>query len=288
MFFEYFYSLPPSQQVWTICGAWTHWLLIFFSGKLFKKQLRCILGRPQGKKIEKYGCICRKMNFLRDFTPIDRMDRFVIFFECHTLLRAKSPVFTDVVFGLTIGGQTDPRRRTFRKTVPNDICRKNRITNDDNNIIQLRGMSVILLIFMSDIYFRYMSNEGCFSFIVHHFLLFMGEINPYLKRECERRLSYAGARMSLNIKTSIFNLPFLSYICMDFYAVNMRRSPVKMPFQWYRVRNLKFTTHLKFATWWKTKKINSWGEICWMYSKRRLFELKNNNFKTKHFLHQIN
>ena len=40
------------------------------------------------------------------------------------------------------------------------------ITNEDN-IIRVR---IILLIFMSDIFFLYMSDEGCFTFIIHHFV----------------------------------------------------------------------------------------------------------------------
>ena len=50
------------------------------------------------------------------------------------------------------------------------------ITNEDNNIIPVRSTSIILLIFMSDIFFLYMSDEGCFTFIIHHFVRFMGQI----------------------------------------------------------------------------------------------------------------
>ena len=50
------------------------------------------------------------------------------------------------------------------------MTQKKYITNGDNNIIQMRSMSIILLVFMGDIYiFLYMSNEGCFTFITHHF-----------------------------------------------------------------------------------------------------------------------
>ena len=31
---------------------------------------------------------------------------------------------------------------------------------------------------MSDIFFLHMSDEGCFTFIIHHFVRFMGEIIP--------------------------------------------------------------------------------------------------------------
>ena len=49
-------------------------------------------------------------------------------------------------------------------------------TNEDNNIIRVRSTSIILLIFMSDIFFLYMFDEGCFTFIIHHFVRFMGQI----------------------------------------------------------------------------------------------------------------
>ena len=48
------------------------------------------------------------------------------------------------------------------------------ITHEDNNIILVRSTSIILLIFMSDTFFLYMSDEGCFTFIINHFVLFMG------------------------------------------------------------------------------------------------------------------
>ena len=43
------------------------------------------------------------------------------------------------------------------------------ITNEDDNVIQVGSMSIILLFFMSDIVLLYMSNEGCSTFIIHHF-----------------------------------------------------------------------------------------------------------------------
>ena len=48
--------------------------------------------------------------------------------------------------------------------------------NEDNNIIQVRSTSITfnLLIFMSDIFFLYMSNEGGFTVIILHIVRFMG------------------------------------------------------------------------------------------------------------------
>ena len=43
------------------------------------------------------------------------------------------------------------------------------IMNEDD-IIRVHNMSIILLIFVNDIFFLYVSNEGCFTFIVHHFV----------------------------------------------------------------------------------------------------------------------
>ena len=40
------------------------------------------------------------------------------------------------------------------------------IENDDN-IIRVCGMSIILLFFKDDIFFLYLSNEGCCTFVIH-------------------------------------------------------------------------------------------------------------------------
>ena len=47
------------------------------------------------------------------------------------------------------------------------------ITNEDNNIKGVHSMSILVLIFMSDIFFWYMSIEGCLTFNIHHFVQFM-------------------------------------------------------------------------------------------------------------------
>ena len=39
---------------------------------------------------------------------------------------------------------------------------------------------------MSDIVFLCLSNEGCFIFIIHHFVWFMSQINEYLLRGYEK------------------------------------------------------------------------------------------------------
>ena len=51
---------------------------------------------------------------------------------------------------------------------------ENYIKNEDNNVIQECSTSIILLIFMSDTIFLYLSNEGYFTlnFIIHHFVWF--------------------------------------------------------------------------------------------------------------------
>ena len=41
------------------------------------------------------------------------------------------------------------------------------ITNENNNIIRVRSTSIMLLIFLSDRFLQYMSNEGWFTFIIH-------------------------------------------------------------------------------------------------------------------------
>ena len=44
------------------------------------------------------------------------------------------------------------------------------------------------------------------------------------KRECEKAVK---TWVPVNIKTSIFNLQYLSYFCMDFHATKTSRSAVK-------------------------------------------------------------
>ena len=55
-----------------------------------------------------------------------------------------------------------------QKNLPNDIFGKNYITNEDDNNLTVLSTSLILLIFMSDILFLFLSNEGCLTFISHH------------------------------------------------------------------------------------------------------------------------
>ena len=50
-----------------------------------------------------------------------------------------------------------------QKNFPNDIYRKNIITNEDNTI-RVRSTSVILFIFMSNIVSFVYNNNGCFLF----------------------------------------------------------------------------------------------------------------------------
>ena len=47
---------------------------------------------------------------------------------------------------------------------------KKYISQNEDNIIRTCSMSIILLIVMSEIFFLYMANLGCFTFIIHHFL----------------------------------------------------------------------------------------------------------------------
>ena len=56
------------------------------------------------------------------------------------------------------------------------------ITNEDDNI-SVCSKSVILSIFVSDIVL-YWSNEGCFTFIIHHLVWMVSKISPYLKKTC--------------------------------------------------------------------------------------------------------
>ena len=48
--------------------------------------------------------------------------------------------------------------------------------NEDDNIIQVRSMSIIMLIFISDIFTLYMSDEGFFTFIIINKCLFQPSI----------------------------------------------------------------------------------------------------------------
>ena len=73
-----------------------------------------------------------------------------------------------------------------------------------------------------------MSNEGCFTFIIHHFVCFMSLTDLYLIRELKKGCQKAWA--TVNVKTSIFNLKYLSHFCMDFYATNRIGRAVKGSF----------------------------------------------------------
>ena len=50
----------------------------------------------------------------------------------------------------------------------------------------------------------------------------------YLMRECEKGCQKAVE--TVNIKTSIFNLRYLSHFCMEFHVTNMSRSAVRIRF----------------------------------------------------------
>ena len=54
-----------------------------------------------------------------------------------------------------------------RETSPLTHKERN-VTYEDDNIIPVCSTSIILFIFMGDIFFLYMSNVGCFTFIFHH------------------------------------------------------------------------------------------------------------------------
>ena len=88
----------------------------------------------------------------------------------------------------------------------------------------MRSTSILLLIFMSDIFFLYMSNEGCITFIIHRFLWFMGKIYPYLQKQAKKTIICTA--IQLNTKTVIFNLQLLHKFCIDFYATNTNISAI--------------------------------------------------------------
>ena len=89
-------------------------------------------------------------------------------------------------------------------------------------------MTIILFIFMSDIFFLCMSDEGCFTFIIQHFVRFMVKLYEYLMRGCEKACKKAWP--PVNIKTAIFNLQYLSHFCMTFNVRNMSRSAYNTTF----------------------------------------------------------
>ena len=47
------------------------------------------------------------------------------------------------------------------------------IMNEAYKIIQVHSTSIILLILMTDIFFPHMYHEGCFTFMIHHFICFL-------------------------------------------------------------------------------------------------------------------
>ena len=59
-----------------------------------------------------------------------------------------------------------------------------------------------------------MSNDGCFTFITHHFVLISSQINPYVKRESEKfNFLYMG---SIEYKKPQSLTQFLSHLCMNY------------------------------------------------------------------------
>ena len=64
--------------------------------------------------------------------------------------------------------------------------------NKDDNITQRHSMSIILYIFMSDIFLD-MFDEGCFTFIVKYFLRVISKRNPHLKNRMQKKaVMYVG------------------------------------------------------------------------------------------------
>ena len=61
----------------------------------------------------------------------------------------------------------------------------------------------ILLIFMSDMYFLYMSNKECFTFIIHHFVRFISKKTSIFK---ERMLKKAVRHTEEPVNIRTFNL----------------------------------------------------------------------------------
>ena len=87
-------------------------------------------------------------------------------------------------------------------------------------------MSIILLIFMSDIFFCICLMRDVLLLLST--ILFYDLNNPYLMRGCEKGShKYRGTR---KCKTPIFNLRSLSHFCMDIYATKKSISAVKRPF----------------------------------------------------------
>ena len=66
----------------------------------------------------------------------------------------------------------------------------------------MHSMSIML----SDIFFLYMSNEGCFTFIIQYLLQYMSKIFPYLQKQAKKTVIYTA--IQLNIKAVICNFDY--------------------------------------------------------------------------------
>ena len=71
-----------------------------------------------------------------------------------------------------------------------------------------------------------MSYEGCLTFIIHYFVGFMSQINPYLKRENVKK---AVTSSTSEYKTLIFNLRFLRHFSKAFHVISINRNTMKRP-----------------------------------------------------------
>ena len=88
-------------------------------------------------------------------SPISFIDGHIVSQEVSFLPERTKKVFINNVYN--------------RKMSQTTYMKKN-ITNEDNNIKRGQSLSVTLFLFMTDIFFSYMSDEGRFIFIIHHFV----------------------------------------------------------------------------------------------------------------------
>ena len=87
-------------------------------------------------------------------------------------------------------------------------------------------MTIILFIFVSDIYFfcvRLMRDVLLLLSTILYDLWV--KLYEYLMIRCEKACQKAWT--PVNIKTAIFNLQYLSHFCLDFNVTNMSRSTIR-------------------------------------------------------------
>ena len=106
-----------------------------------------------------------------------------------------------------------------------DMCHNIWVKSSYYHSRKISRMTIILFIFMSDVYFFCVCLMRDVLLLLSTILYDLWiKLYEYLMRRCEQ--AYQKAWPPVNIKTAIFNLQHLSHFCMNFNVTNMSRSAI--------------------------------------------------------------